>query len=193
MASVVSCDDGKVGKPGQSFTTVACVLWLNRPIGAELGLLRIDGLEATSIIIALLQILMARHRAKPEALLLDSLTAAGFNVISPAAVRRLLGLPTVVIYTYRPSSERLEAALRKHFADWQIRMRVLKEVDMALEVETRRGKLHVLAWGMEIERARRLIESTQLYSRVPEPLRLAHMLASEAHDLLNRTGAGGGI
>ncbi|MCX8196425.1 MAG: DUF99 family protein [Acidilobaceae archaeon] len=185
MGSAIACDDGRVRKGG-SYTALACLLWSSGPRAARFALLSIDGLEASSVVSAMVQQLLSLARA--EALLLDSLTIAGFNVISPATVERLTGLPTVVIYTYEPSSERLRAAMEKHLSDWELRLRVLKEVDRAQRVATKKGDLYIYSWGLPLERAKALVEGLQIHARVPEPLRLAHMLASDMSYLLREGG-----
>jgi len=179
VVAVVACDDGRVEKLGGGFTVLACILWDGRPLDVELGLLRVDGLEASSVVAYLTASLALRSSLPIRALLLDSLTIAGFNVVSPATVMRLAGVPVVVVYKYKPSSSRLEGALRKHFRDWSLRMRVLKLVDEAVEVNTRRGPLYIIPWGVSVEEARRVVEETQVYARTPEPLRIADMIASE--------------
>ncbi|MEN2999128.1 MAG: DUF99 family protein [Acidilobaceae archaeon] len=180
MASVIACDDGRVRK-GAGYTVISCLLWNAGPQRARFSLARIDGLEASSLVSAL-----ALRLGRAEALLLDSLTSAGFNPISPSTLERLTGLPTVVVYTYEPSSERLRAAMEKHLPDWEVRLRVLREVDKARRVETRKGELYLYSWGMPLERAVALVESLQVHARVPEPLRLAHMLASDMSAIAGR-------
>lgn len=180
MVSVIACDDGRVTKLGGGYTVVACLLWSMKPIDVEVHLVKIDGLEASATIAYSIQVLLLRNRVRVDALLLDSLTIAGFNVVSPATVKKLTGVPVIVAYKYKPSSRRLEEALRKHFKDWDLRLSILKIVDEAIEVNTRKGPLYVVTWGLDIDKAKDTIEETQIYARTPEPLRIADMIASEA-------------
>ncbi len=179
---IVACDDGRVEKLGQGFTIYACISFdLNlNPINMDVGLLKIDGLEASSIIAYSASL---ASLGKAFVLLLDSLTIAGFNVISPATIMKLSNAPTIVVYNYKPSFERLYSAFSKlSFSD--LRKKVLRIVDSAKHIETPRGELWILSWGMEESYAKRLIEKLQVHSRVPEPLRIAHSIASEASLLL---------
>ena len=180
---VVACDDGRVRKLGQGFTTYACISFTRdlRPLDVHIGLLKVDGLEASSII-ATSSLMVSRGR--PFALLLGSLTIAGFNVVSPATVMKLTGSPTLVVYTYRPSFERLRPAFER-LPHRELRARILRVVDEARRVLTPRGELWVLAWGIGLDEARNLIVSLQEHSRVPEPIRVAHNVASEASLILN--------
>ncbi len=180
MVNVVACDDGVVEKLGEGYTIIACVLWSGKPLDVDLNLAKIDGLEASSIIAYAITRLKSRNKLEAEALLLDSITIAGFNIASPSTIMKLTGTPVIVTYKYKPSSSRLEDALRKHFRDWYLRMKVLKLVDNAIEVSTRKGIVYMLTWGLELKEAIHIIEQTQVHARIPEPLRIADMIASEA-------------
>jgi endonuclease V-like protein UPF0215 family len=184
--SVVACDDGYVRKLGEGYTVVACIDWVigRGPASASTRPVRVDGLEAGSIIAGILGEALQVFDVK--ALLLDSLTIAGFNLVSPSTIERLVGVPTLVVYKYKPSPERLIRTVREKFADWAIRARVVSLVGEAREVETRRGRLYVIPWGMGLGEAAEIIGRLQLYSRVPEPLRLAHYMASSVSRLFEK-------
>jgi len=179
--TVVACDDGEVRKLGGGLTTVACVayreLW---PSDASLGIIRVDGLDATSVLSGMIS-LMARP---PGAVLLDSITIGGFNVVSLPGLSRLTGMPAIVVYSYEPSVERLEAPLRQHFADAELRLRALAPIRGARRVMTRRGELYLVTWGIELSEAVKVVEAYQYFTKVPEPIRVAHRLASEASRLM---------
>ncbi len=175
---VIACDDGRVIRLGQGFTTYACISFDVdlRPVDINVGLLRIDSLEASSIIAY--SAIIVSH-GKPFILFLDSLTIAGFNIISPATITRLAKAPTIVVYNYKPSFNRLYSAFSK-LPLVELRMRVLKIVDKARRINTPKGELWILPWEISWEEAKGFIERFQVHSRVPEPLRLAHSIASEA-------------
>lgn len=186
MENVVACDDGFVEKLGEGYTVVACILWDGKPVDLELNIVKVDGLEASATIAYALTKLKLRNNVELKALLLDSITIAGFNIASPPTITKLSGVPVIVAYKYKPSSARLEEALRKHFKDWELRMRVLKLVDRTTEISTRKGRLHILTWGVSLGEAIRIIENTQIHARTPEPLRIADMVAYEASKYIEK-------
>ncbi|GBF08726.1 UPF0215 protein [Aeropyrum pernix] len=185
---VVGCDDGRVEKlgPQAGFTAVACISWDNRlrlPLAGSLGLVRVDGVDATSVLAGL----VLRLGAAGRPVLLDSLTIGGFNIVSPPGVERLTGSPVIAVYNYRPSLERLESGLRSSRLPLAgVRARVLSLVEEAVEASTPRGPVYLVAWGLEASEARRLVLETQVYGRKPEPVRIAHYTASEASEALKR-------
>jgi endonuclease V-like protein UPF0215 family len=167
------------------YTVVACILWSlgeGRPLSAALGLVRVDGLDASSIVSGL----VARLGALGAPVMLDSVTIAGFNVVSPMTVERLTGSPVIFVYKYRPNAERLGEGLRAAGLPFSgLRERVIRfVVERVRAVETKRGTLYMFAWGLSIEDAVKLVEASQERARMPEVLRAAHYTASEASRLL---------
>ena len=184
MPGVVACDDGIVLKLGGGYTVEACIAWGPRgPEEAAFLPVHIDGLDATGQVCMMARVLSARMGGS-EAVLLDSLTTAGFNIVSPATVSRCAGAPVIVAYKRRPRLGRIRAALEKHFPDYLLRWRVLRLLREVERVETRLGPLYLVTWGVGKREAGALVERYQYRSRMPEPLRLAHLFASEISRLL---------
>ena len=185
---VVACDDGVVRKLGwgSGFTLVSCILWdvvEGEPVDAALAPIRIDGLDASDVIVGLVEVL----RAPGSPLIVDSVTIAGFNVVNPLTIMKVVASPVVYVYKYMPSLERLLGGLEKAGLPLsEVRARVIELVVSSVRpVETRRGVVYMAAMGMSFRDAASLIEELQVYSRIPEPLRLAHYTASEASLLLS--------
>ena len=180
---VAACDDGVVRKLGwgSGFTVVACVSWSireSRPLSASIAPVRVDGLDASSIIAALVE----EVGAAGAPVLLDSVTIAGFNVVSPASIIRLAGSPVIYVYKYMPSLANLRRGLESSRLPLSgLRLKIIEAVISRINVvETRRGKLYMSVWGLPggVEAAIRLVEACQVHARTPEPLRVAHFTAS---------------
>jgi len=177
-----ACDDGKVYKLSRGYTVVACTCYEDlRPIGVSLGILRIDGLEATGIVSYLS---LAACKSRPSVILLDSITIAGFNVVSPPGLARLTGAPVIVVYPYEPAYNRLAPAAARAPGPFSIRSRVLAIVDRYIKVDTPKGSLYLLTWGIPLKDAVDVVVKLQVHARIPEPLRTAHMIASSSSDAL---------
>jgi len=179
---IIACDDGKVKKFEQKVTLSLCVsyreLW---PEEIKVNYIHTDGLDATSVLSHLIRLLSRGERA---IVLFDSLTIAGFNIISLPGIYRLTGVPSIVIYTYKPSLRRIREALRLHFKDMPIREKALSLISKTEKVKTKMGDVYIINWGVNKDSAIEIINSTQQYSRVPEPLRVSHIIASSISDLV---------
>ncbi|HPC27875.1 MAG TPA: DUF99 family protein, partial [Candidatus Methanomethylicus sp.] len=61
-----------------------------------------------------------------DALMARSVPIAGFNYIDAGAVLRECGIPSVFVLCEEPDMEAVGGALRRHFADWEVRLRAIE-------------------------------------------------------------------
>ena len=113
-----------------------------------------------------------RCRPGLHAVLVGGITIAGLCVIDVRELARRLGLPVVVVNRKEPSNARLcEALETAGFAD---RVALLDRAPPPLAMD---GGLFVAAAGADPDQVEVLIRATRAKSDVPEPLRLAHLIA----------------
>src|SRR5262249_37316421 len=126
------------------------------------------------------------------AVLLQGIAVGGFNVVDVHALSAALDLPVLVV-TRRPPD--LAAVRRALFADVpraRPRVRGAARKGSLIEraaptqalgqraptgLKTHAPRLWVQRAGLTIEEARRIVAATTLHGNVPEPLRLAHLIA----------------
>lgn len=142
--------------------------------GVMLTRVTVDGDDATARLAELVR--GSRHRAGLRALLLDGAAVGGFNVVDTRALAADTGLPVVTVTRDRPDRAAVEAALRKHFDDWERRLVLLAPT---FAVRNSDHTVHCSATCARDEAAE-LVRATTLRGALPEPLRVAHMVASAA-------------
>ncbi|AFZ69798.1 hypothetical protein Calag_0002 [Caldisphaera lagunensis DSM 15908] len=183
IEKIIACDDGEVKKLGYGKTLVSCIsykeVW---PENIKIGFVHTDGLDATSVLSYLIKTLANNEKS---VVLFDSITIAGFNVISLPGIQKLTNLPSIVIYNYKPSIKNLLKALRPHFEDSYIRELALNQLKEIKKIETNRGVLYIVNRGVNKEEAIQLINSYQFYSTIPEPLRMSHIISSHLSKIIN--------
>jgi endonuclease V-like protein UPF0215 family len=113
-----------------------------------------------------------RFRPALQGVVLGGITIAGLAVIDVEELSRRLELPVLVVNRREPSDERLIRALRT--AGFEQRVPIVERSPAAYAVAER---LFVGAAGAEPELAARLVRSAQRKSDLPEPLRVAHLVA----------------
>lgn len=175
---ILAIDDGYFQpsfKSRRGYTYLVGVLYVNARI--ELLLLDkilIDGLEATGRVIDFLKIC-----SKPEVLMLDGVTYAGFDVVDVDKVYNETGVPVVVIQQYPLNLARVKKALETNFSDCNYRYEVIRRNAVRMKPYVTRWKTILVATlGLSREQTTRVLEETMIYSPVPEPLRIAHQIAS---------------
>ncbi|ASJ08002.1 hypothetical protein A3L11_01665 [Thermococcus siculi] len=109
-------------------------------------------------------------------ILLKGITYAGFNVVDLERLHSETGLPVIVVVRKKPDLMAMEEALRKHFPDAGERMKLLRKAPPLVELIPE--KLYLQAVGVDDVTAAEIVRVTTRTGLIPEPLRLAHMIAS---------------
>ena len=135
----------------------------------------VDGSDATDEIAKALT--ASRFLEQIRAVMIDGITLAGFNVIDINALNSELGIPVITVTRDRPDKESIESALKKHFEDWKDRMAKISTSPIE-EIATDQNPVYVGYAGIAKEEAARLIKETTMRGAVPEPIRMAHIIAS---------------
>ena len=71
----------------------------------------------------------------------------------------------------------IKRALQKNFVDWSHRWQVLQKGEL-YTVETRHNPIYVKCAGITIEEAKEIIKLSTIRGTIPEPIRVAHLIAS---------------
>ena len=142
-------------------------------VGAVSRWITVDGTDVTEKLINA----VVNSRFKDlRVIMLKGITYGGFNVVDLDALHRETGLPVIVVVRKRPDLKAMELALKKHFPDWFERVELLRKAPPLFEMIP--GKLYVQALGLPVETAFQIVRVTTKTGLIPEPLRLAHIMAS---------------
>jgi endonuclease V-like protein UPF0215 family len=136
------------------------------------GVMRSDADEALEGML-----LRSRFREQLKLVLIDGAALGGFNVVDIDRLHAATGIPMATVTRDPPDLERIGSALRKHFPDWERRLEVISRKRLR-EVRTEHKPLLVSSIGMEDHEADILISRSIVRGAVPEPLRVAHIIAS---------------
>lgn len=155
-------------------TVLAGTLYRGRElVDLKLSSVTVDGDDGTERVLGIL-----KSFERVDVVFLDGVTVAGFNIVDPEALLEAC-TAVVVVYKFQPRLEKVEAALRKHFSDWQVRFNVIRRTyERSQVVATRWKPMRVALVGDVVEGLGRLISYLQLVSSTPEPLRVADLVAS---------------
>ena len=186
VVRVIACDDGEVRKLGEGYTIAVCTRWSN-----EYGLedltaapIPVDGSNATNILLNLVN--KIKYNYIIHAILLDSITIAGFNYINIERLSSLSSLPVITVYTYKPRFDRLFKAMKIAGLDADPdRINSLKIINNIIHILSVKGNLYILTEGVNATQARRILSQLQAFDRKPIPLRLAHYIASALSRILS--------
>ncbi|TMI28800.1 DUF99 family protein [Candidatus Bathyarchaeota archaeon] len=175
---IIGIDDGPF-KPkrgaNRGYAPLVAV-WLQGPhlYKLKLGMITVDGLDATNEALSLLD---GSHGIP---ILLSGVTFGGFNLIDPRVVRQRCKASVIVVVGSRPDNRAVKRALVKHFPDWKKRWEIIKSLGSLRRVQTLQDEppLFYENLGCTPLEARRVLSSAAYVSRVPEPVRVAGLLGS---------------
>ena len=150
---------------------VGAVCCRTRLDGVLSGRVRRDGVNSTDALIELVS--GSKFREHIRAVLLQGIALAGFNVVDIRRLSDELGVPVVVTVRRQPRLAMVKDAL---FDRTPGAARKWSLVESAGPLE-KLGELWVQRIGLEREDAIALLRATTLHGNIPEPLRLAHLIA----------------
>ena len=136
---------------------------------------KVDGDDATMVVANL--VARSRYKDAVQVVMLDGVTLGGFNVVDLDALRDTLQVPVLTVTRDPPDRAAIEAALRKHFDDAERRLALLQRHPLE-RVDTAHNPVWVKRVGLGAEEARDLVRRTTVRGALPEPLRLAHLIAA---------------
>ncbi len=135
----------------------------------------VDGTDATAKVIDMIE--RSRHREQVKAVLLDGIALAGFNVLDIAEIHETLDIPVLTVTRDRPDLRTMRDALEKHFHDWRRRYELVSKHELR-EIQTMHKPLYASGIGLTWKEFQELVSMCTVRGAVPEPLRLAHLIAS---------------
>jgi hypothetical protein len=150
-------------------------------VGAVFAGTRLDGVLSTTVrrdganAAARLASCLERSRFLPQlhVILLQGIAFAGFNVVDLRALQRLTGLPVLVVARRPPDLKAIRAALLEHVPGGARKWRL---IEAAGPMEPVAG-VHVQRQGISLADTETLLTGLQLHGKLPEPLRVAHLMA----------------
>ncbi|MDD2666620.1 MAG: DUF99 family protein [Methanocellales archaeon] len=133
-----------------------------------------DGYDATEKIIALAK--NTKHYDQIRVIMLNGITYAGFNVVDIPTLQEQTNLPVIVVMDSLPDFEQIHSALQ-NLEHPEERWNFIQRAGEVFEVAGK-DKVYIQICGIDLSSSRDLIQLTSIHSRIPEPLRVAHLIAT---------------
>jgi len=172
LTHVVGFDDAPFPRDHRGDVLIVGAVFAGRRLqGVLSGRVRRDGANATRVVADVVR----RSRFFPQihAILLQGIAFAGFNVVDLGGLNAALGIPVIAVSRKRPNLEAIRRALLAHVRGG---LRKWRLIERAGAMETAAG-VFVQRAGITLCDTRRLLERLKINSGVPEPLRVAHLIA----------------
>jgi len=139
----------------------------------------IDGEDITQAIIDMLK--KTRHKDL-RVIMLDGITYAGFNIVDIEKIFSETKLPVIAVVRKHPNFEKIKNALThvKNFAEkWKLIEKAGKPKKVRVQsVDKRIGYVYIQKCGLSLKDAKTIVKISTTHALIPEPIRLAHIIAS---------------
>lgn len=132
---------------------------------------RRDGANATERIAAMIE--CSRYREHLHLVLLQGIAVAGFNVVDIHRLGEQLGLPVVAVARKAPDLEAVRDALLAKVPGGARKWRLIERAGPPREA----AGVWLQCAGIDLEAAGDAAARLAVHGRIPEPLRLAHLIA----------------
>jgi len=174
---VLGVDDGKFLAHSQGrVLVVGAVLrggcWLDGIMHTSIA---IDGCDATEQIT--LMINNSSHSNQVRLVMLNGITFGGFNVVDINKLNLATNLSVIALMRNKPNLEAIREALN-NLPQRDERWKMIRAAGTILEVNSKGKKIYMEIAGISEADARKIVELTSTRSLIPEPLRVAHLIAS---------------
>ena len=176
---VLGVDDGVFIPHSKGLVDVVGVVfrggyWLDGVMRTEV---EVDGLDGTEKIASM--IIESPHYKQLRIIMLSGITLAGFNVVDIKELYNKTGLPVIAITRVTPNMKEIEQAIER-LPEKEKRWRAIQNAGEMIKVRTREEEepIYMQIAGIEREDAEKIVKITSTRSNIPEPLRVAHIIAS---------------
>jgi len=135
-----------------------------------------DGLDATEIISNMIK--KSKHYGQIRVVILDGITYGGFNVVDIEKLYEETGISIIVIMRAYPHFEKIKSALT-NFPDYEKRWKIIQRAGKIEEIILKnKSTIYIQKKGISLKSAEKILRLTSIRSNIPEPLRVAHLIAT---------------
>jgi endonuclease V-like protein UPF0215 family len=154
--------------------------------GCAFGTVTVGGLDAGDCII---KTFFSLSRRDIQCIMISGCIISWYNIIDLKYISEKTGLPVIAV-TYE-ESEGLEDHIRRHFPGDEERLRLYRNLGERIPLCLSTGyTVYIRPSGIEESTALALVKQCTFDGKIPEPLRVARIIARSAMHYMNNLKAG---
>lgn len=129
----------------------------------------IDGNNSTKKLIEMIN----KSKFKPQlrCIMINGIALGGFNVIDIKELNKKTKIPVIVVIRKYPDFKKIEETLKR------IKKHKKYELIQRAGVVEKVGKIYIQRKGIALTKAKQILKLTCTRSLIPEPIRVAHLIA----------------
>jgi hypothetical protein len=172
LSNTVGFDDAPFARSHRGAVPVVGAVFADRHFdGVLVAAVEKDGADATAVLAA--TIAGSRFHEHIHLVLLQGVTLAGFNVVDARALSEQVARPVLVVARRGPDLDAVRRALEARLPGGAAKWRMIERLG---PMEPCAG-VYVQRVGLTAAQAAAVVERLAIHGRIPEPLRVAHLIA----------------
>lgn len=132
--------------------------------------IRIDGRNSTAKLIKMIN--KCKFKPQLRAIMIDGIALGGFNIVDIKEVYKKTKIPVIVVIRRMPDFNKIKSALKK--LGRQNKYKLIEKAGKPIKI----NNICIQFAGTTLEKAKEVIRISCTHSLIPEPIRVAHIIAS---------------
>lgn len=172
QARVLGIDDGPFDKFRDKETIIVGTVFRGGEFldGILSTKITIDGEDSTKNIFHMVN--KCKFVTQLQLIILDGIAVGGFNVIDIQKLHEKTNIPVMVVMRNMPNIEKVKTTLNQIGMEEKIKL--IEKAGKPIKI----NNLYVQLAGIDKEKAKEFLRLTLKNAQVPEPIRIAHIIAS---------------
>ncbi len=169
---VIGIDDSPFNKFDNSNVLVIGVIFRGGSFldGSLSTKVRVDGNNATKKLVEMIN--KCKFKPQLQCIFLDGIALGGFNVVDIAELNKKTGLPVIVVIRRKPDIETIKKTLIK--INKKSKIKLIEKAGEVIKI----NNIYAQLKGISKEKAKEILDIVCTRSHIPEPVRVAHLIAS---------------
>ena len=169
---VIGIDDSPFNKfKGGNVLVVGVVMrggsWIDGILSTKVA---VDGSDSTKKLVVMIN--KCKFKPQLQCIFLDGIAVAGFNVIDVSELSKKTSLPVINVIRKMPDIDNIKKTLIK--INKKQKIKLMEKAGNVIQVDD----IFVQLTGIDLDSARKMLKIVCTRSLIPEPVRLAHLIAS---------------
>ncbi len=131
---------------------------------------KVDGSDSTKNIAKMIN--KSKFKSQIRVIFLNGVGVGGFNIVDLPKLSKLTGIPVIAVTRQYPDIPKILTTLVK--LGMKKKVKLITQLPLPVKI----GKVYVQHINIDIEKTKQFMRLTTLHSYVPEPLRIAHIIAA---------------
>ena len=141
--------------------------WLDGVLSTKV---KVDGSNSTKKLIEMIN--KCKFKPQIQCIILDGIAFGGFNIVDVEELNKKTKIPVIIVIRRMPDFKKIKTTLKKLGKERKYRL-----IEKAGEVH-KVGKIYIQISGISLEDAKKVLKISCTRSLLPEPVRVAHIIAA---------------